>query len=161
MEEKLVVDCAFWSDQYPGKIGVQMGEEYYLLPTKRTSNDLQSFRKISKVEGYGRHDFLNHQYILFDLEKKSGYEFKVGRAISEKELQDLKKSLNLTDKDVVSKPFEMILGGIYGEKYQKKIYCIQLQNVPGNEISIQSDLRKKGIEANVINAGAINIRVNV
>ena len=160
MEEKLVVDCAFWLDQYPGKIGVQIGDEYYLISTRRTSNDLKSFRKITKVEGNGRHDFTNHQYVLFDLEKKSGYDFKLGRAISEKELQELKTSLNLTDKDVVSKPFEMILCAIYGEKYQKKIHCIQLQNVPGNETSIANDLCKKGIEANAINAGTINIRVN-
>lgn len=71
MAEKLVVDHAYTSQAYPSNIIVELNGEYYLLPSRRrTSKELSSFKKISKVTIEDSLEELpNYRYILKDLEK--------------------------------------------------------------------------------------------
>lgn len=161
MQEKLVVDCAYDLEEYPGEILVKIEGEYYLLPAmNRSCNDLAAFKKMPKelVKHMKKHPFPNYRYINKDLEKKSGYNIKVGRAISEKEFDDLKKELGLTENDI-SEPFETKRGAIYGEKYAKKFTCVQIRVNEIEVVTIEKKLRKKGIEAENGCSGRIDIRV--
>ena len=123
MAERLVVDHAYTSQAYPNNIIVEVDGEYYLIPSReRTNNELSSFRKISKAAIEDNSEELpNYRYILKNLEKRSGYDITIGRAISKREFDELKTKWSLTAEDI-SEPFEYELGGIYGEKYlQRKV----------------------------------------
>ena len=163
MIEKLIVDCAYNMDQYPNHIVVEVEGEYYLLPSRadrRISNDLKKFRKLPKSisDSKTMHEFFNYEYLVNNLEKRSGYNFDDGRAISDKEFEDLKELLSLKEDDI-SEPFINEVGGIYGKKHTFKYKCIQIRVEDTLAIGIEQKLRKKGIMANNIAPGRIDIRV--
>ena len=161
LKESLIVDKAYELIEDPRKIIAEVDGEYYLVPTpNRESNDLTTFEKISKsvINAKEKREIPNYRYATHQIEKKDGIIIKVGRPISEREFEDLKKSLNLTEDDI-SEPFEDVIGSVYGKKSEKRFKCIQIKVDDLNTIRIESMLRKKGIEASGIASGRVNIRV--
>lgn len=158
--KKIIVDCAYWYDAYPGKIIAELDGKMYLIPThKRKSNNLSDFRLVKQVIGKEcMQEFPDYDYITFGLEKKAGYNITLGRAITESELEKLKKELELTDDDISSEPFEAVIGAVYGE-YAKKIMGINIRVPIDDAMNVEQKLRNKGIEAANVNAGIVQIRV--
>lgn len=162
MMKNLLVDVAYSSKAYPRNIIVEVDGEYYLIPTLgRESNDLASFKKISNnvIAEKNLEELPNYRYATLELEKRIGHNIEVGRPISDKELEDLKKTLKLSDDDI-SEPFENVKGSIYGEKSEKKFRCIQVKVDEMSTIKIEKNLRKKGIEAGSDSSGRVNIRIS-
>lgn len=161
MKENLVVDCAYTSKEYPNNIIVEIKGEYYLLPTlNRKSNDLADFKKIPNnvIKAKNLTELPNYRYVTKDLEKRTGYNIPLGRAISDKEFEELKQDLNLSDEDV-SEPFENVKGAIYGENSEKRYTCIQIRVNEFKAIEIERKLKAKGIETSSPNIGRVDIRV--
>ena len=100
----------------------------------------------------------NFMYVTRNIEKKSGHNINIGRSISDKEFEELKNSLKLTEDDI-SEPFEEKIGELFGEKSVKIFKCVQIKVEEVNAIKIEKNLRKKGIEAMNVAAGRINIRI--
>lgn len=160
--EHLMVDGAYRVMGYSGDIVVKIDDEFYLLPAlNRTSNDLTKFKKLPKtiVENKELHELLDFEYVTKELEKKSGYEIKVGRAITDEEFDELKQKFNLTEDDI-SEPFKLKKGAIFGEKYEIKYTCLQIQLDNKDAIEMEQKLKEKGIEAANIAADRLNIRIN-
>lgn len=160
--ENLVVDGAYRVMGYSGDIVVKIDDEFYLLPAlNRTSNDLTKFKKLPKtiVKNKELHELLDFEYVTKELEKKSGYEIKVGRAITDEEFARLKQKFNLTEDDI-SEPFEIKKGEILGEKYAIKYTCVQIQVDNKDAMEMEQELREAGIEAANIAAGRLNIKIN-
>lgn len=157
-----MVDGAYRVMGYSGDIVVKIDDEFYLLPAlNRTSNDLTKFKKLPKtiVENKELHELLDFEYVTKELEKKSGYEIKVGRAITDEEFDELKQKFNLTEDDI-SEPFKLKKGAIFGEKYEIKYTCLQIQLDNKDAIEMEQKLKEKGIEAANIAADRLNIRIN-
>lgn len=159
--QKLTVECAYFLSQYPNNIMVKIDEAYYLLPHNRKSNELSTFKKVDTdfAEKANKREFLNSDYFFNYLEKKSGYNIPLGRAISDKEFESLKAKLNLSEEDI-SSPFENSKGAIYG-KSAKRYTCVQINVPDGMEIEIEQKLRQKGIEASNGSPNRVNIRVAI
>ena len=160
--ENLVGDGAYRVMGYSGDIVVKIDDEFYLLPAlNRTSNDLTKFKKLpeSIVKNKELHELLDFEYVTKELEKKSGYEIKVGRAITDEEFDELKQKFNLTEDDI-SEPFEFKKGAIFGEKYEIKYTCLQIQLDNKDAMEMEQKLKEKGIEAANIAADSLNIRIN-
>jgi hypothetical protein len=160
--ENLVVDGAYRIMDYPMNIVVKIEDEYYLLPAlNRHSNDLTKFKKLSKlvINNKELRELLDYEYVTKELEKKSGYEIKVGRAITDEEFDELKQKFNLTEDDI-SEPFEFKKGAIFGEKYEIKYTCLQIQLDNKDAMEMEQKLKEKGIEAANIAADRLNIRIN-
>lgn len=98
-------------------------------------------------------------YCVYSMIPRDGIEVDVGDPISEDDWEELKLRLKLTENDI-SDEFEAVRGALYGKKYAKTMTCrqIALRNNE-NPISIESELREKGIEAAAINFDRVNIRV--
>lgn len=158
--KKIIVDCAYWYDAYPGKIIAELDGKMYLIPTRnRKSNNLSDFRLVKQViDKECMREFPDYDYITWGLEKRSGYNITLGRAITGSELEKLKKELELTDDDISSEPFEAVKGAVYGE-YAKKYMCINIRVPEHDAINIEQKLKSKGIEAANVNAGIVQIRV--
>lgn len=159
-DKKIIVDCAYWYNTYPGKIIAELDGKMYLIPTRnRKSNNLSDFRTVKQViEKECMRELPDYDYIAWGLEKRSGYNITLGRAITENELEKLKNELELTDNDMSSKPFEVKKGAIYGE-YAKKYMCINIRVPENKAINIEQKLKSKGIEAANINDQIVQIRV--
>ena len=161
LKESLMVDKAYELIEDVRKVIVEVDGEYYHLPTPyRESNDLTTFKKIPKnvIEAKGKREIPNYRYATLGVEKRTGHDVKIGRAISEKEFEDLKKSLKLTEDDI-SEPFEEVKGSVYGERSEKRFMSIQIKVDDLKTLEVEKALRKKGIEASGITSGRINIRV--
>lgn len=158
-DKKIIVDCAYWYDAYPHNIIAELDGKMYIIPTRnRKSNNLSDFRLVKKVIGKEcMREFPDYDYITFGLEKKSGYNVVLRRAITKKELEELKKEFSLTDDDI-SEPYESVLGDVYG-KYAKKYKCIQVKVPDYAAMGLATRLMNKGIEAANTNVGIVKIRV--
>ena len=159
----LTVDAAYDNNEYPGNVIVKVNDEYYLIPTlNRNSNDLTSFRKFEHevIKNKNLTEIPRYRYATLELEKREGHNIPIGRAITEKEIDELKEELHLTDDDI-SEPFEETIGAIYGEKSEKTFRCIQISVEEVYAVQIEEKLKKKGIQAANVTAGKINIRVPV
>lgn len=162
-KENLIVDAAYEANEYPGNVIVKVDSEYYLVPTlNRTSNDLSSFRKFKKeaIKNKTLVEIPRYRYTTLELEKREGHNIPIGRAITEKELDELKEELHLTDDDI-SEPFEETIGALYGEKSKKTFKCIQIKVEEVYGVQIEEKLKKKGIQAANVSAGRLNIRIPV
>lgn len=159
--EKLVVDCAYTCKDYPNNCIVEIDGEFYLLPSvRRNTNDLNAFKKLPNnvIKNKELVEFPRYRYPTTEFEKKNGIEIKIGRAISDKEFEELKKELKLTDDDI-SEPFEQVLGAIYGKKSEKRFKAVQIRVEDIRGCEIERKLRNKGIQADNCSAGRIDIRI--
>lgn len=160
MKEKIMVERCYvihGTDDYL----VEKEGEYYLLSWKRPNNS--RMRKVdskdwAKAKIKGGYEVQNYMYVMLGLEKRTGYDVKVGRAITSEELEELKRRYNLDEKRI-TEPFEDKRGAIFGEEWQKTFTSVQIAVDPLEALSLEKDLVTKGIEAANVAAGRVNVRI--
>lgn len=97
-------------------------------------------------------------YSLLKVTRRNGYDIELKRAITPEEFNEFKTKYNLTEDDI-SNEFVDVKGSAFGSKYAKEYTVIQVQTKNTNEVAVESELLKMGIEASAICAGRVNIRV--
>lgn len=161
MKQKLIVDCA-WHIGINGVCIAKIDQQYYSFTYR--SADIQNNRlyqidqTIAERKIRPEKEFANYEYILLGLEKRSGYDVPLGRAITKEEFEKLKQRFKLNE-DTISEPFEDVKGAIYGEKYQKKFNAIQIKVSNSEALQLEDELMSKGIEAGNGSSGRVNIRI--
>lgn len=155
----LVVDELIYDPSYPTNVVVRIDKEYYMIDAAETRNrpmkNLRQYKKpVSESWRRGKYDW---QFLINGLIPRDGFKVPVGRPITVEEFREVVEKYGLTDAEI-SKEFDDMIGGIYGEEYAKTIKSIQVK-VPGSEaIPLEEALKKKGIQASNVAPGRVNIR---
>lgn len=155
----LVVDELIYDPSYPTNVVVRIDKEYYMIDAAETRNrpmkNLRQYKKpVSESWRRGKYDW---QFLINGLIPRDGFKVPVGRPITVEEFREVVEKYGLTDAEI-SKEFDDMIGGIYGEEYAKTIKSIQVK-VPGSEaIPLEEALKKKGIRASNVAPGRVNIR---
>lgn len=159
-EKKLTVDKAWRLKAKPNHFLIEIEGKYYLLPISKTTldNAIEPERQWAEGMVKSSEELNDVDYWLYGLIKKTGYDVKIGRAITPKELTELRGRLNLTD-DKVSAPFENVSGKIFGEEYAKTFTSIQIAVGTMEASRIAAEIQKAGIQASNGSPGRINIRI--
>lgn len=162
MIKELTVERA-WSTLKNNQFLFQIEDKYYMAPYRPNKgiDILKNAREIPEktVKNHSNiSEFMDYEYIMYGLEKRSGYNVKLGRAITEQEWEELKQRLQLSDDDI-SEPFSDVKGDIYGEKYRKEFTSVQIAVEIQDALSLERKLRDKGIEATNGSVGRLNIRI--
>jgi len=155
----LIVDELIYDPAYPTDVVIRIDGEYYMINTAEAINrpikNIRPYKKPVCNNWYrGTHDW---QFLFNGLIPRDGFKVNIGRAITAEELREIVEKYGLTDAEI-SKEFDDMIGGIYGEEYAKTIKSIQVK-VPGSEaIPLEEALKKKGIQADNVAPGRVNIR---
>lgn len=155
----LIVDELIYDPAYPTDVVIRIDGEYYMINTAEARNrpikNIRPYKKPVCNNWYrGTHDW---QFLFNGLIPRDGFKVNIGRAITAEELREIVERCGLTDAEI-SKEFDDMIGGIYGEEYAKTIKSIQVK-VPANEaISLEDELKAKGIQAGNVAPGRVNIR---
>lgn len=155
----LIVDELIYDPAYPTDVVIRIDGEYYMINTAEAINrpikNIRPYKKPVCNNWYrGTHDW---QFLINGLIPRDGFKVNIGRAITAEELREIVEKYGLTDAEI-SKEFDDMIGGIYGEEYAKTIKSIQVK-VPGSEaIPLEEALKKKGIQADNVAPGRVNIR---
>lgn len=154
----LIVDELIYDPAYPTDVVIGIDGEYYMINTAEARNrpikNIRPYKKPVCNNWYrGTHDW---QFLINGLIPRDGFKVNIGRAITAEELREIVERYGLTDAEI-SKEFDDMIGGIYGEEYAKTIKSIQVK-VPGSEaIPLEEALKKKGIQAGNVAPGRVNI----
>lgn len=162
---RLIVDAVWCDSHYPNNYIVIINGSAYLLSSDRyypdgrhAANDLHHLKYynfnpknecMTKLQQYA--------YIYTGCVPKEGFHVYIGRAITDKELNQIIMDYDLTSDDI-SEKFKFTKGEIYG-KYAKTYTSIQVAIANGKAIELEQKLRKLGIEAANIAPGRVNIRI--
>ena len=155
----LIVDELIYDPAYPTDVVIRIDGEYYMINTAEAINrpikNIRPYKKPVCNNWYrGTHDW---QFLFNGLIPRDGFKVNIGRAITAEELREIVEKYGLTDAEI-SKEFDDMIGGTYGEEYAKTIKSIQVK-VPANEaISLEDELKAKGIQAGNVAPGRVNIR---
>lgn len=155
----LIVDELIYDPAYPTDVVIRIDGEYYMINTAEAINrpikNIRPYKKPVCNNWYrGTHDW---QFLINGLIPRDGFKVPVGRPITVEEFREVVEKYGLTDAEI-SKEFDDMIGGIYGEEYAKTIKSIQVK-VPGSEaIPLEEALKKKGIQAGNVAPGRVNIR---
>lgn len=84
---------------------------------------------------------------------------KVGRAITEKEMESLMERYHLTQDDI-SEPFDAERGGIYGKEHAVHFPVVTIRFPTMDALRVETQLRSKGIEAWNGAPGYVDVRVD-
>ena len=162
---RLIVDAVWCDSHYPNNYIVIINGSAYLLSSDRyypdgrhAANDLHHLKYynfnpknecMTKLQQYA--------YIYTGCVPKEGFHVYIGRAITDKELNQIIIDYDLTSDDI-SEKFKFTKGEIY-VKYAKTYTSIQVAIANGKAIELEQKLRKLGIEAANIAPGRVNIRI--
>lgn len=155
----LIVDELIYDPAYPTDVVIRIDGEYYMINTAEARNrpikNIRPYKKPVCNNWYrGTHDW---QFLINGLIPRDGFKVNIGRAITAEELREIVERYGLTDAEI-SKEFDDMIGGIYGEEFAKTFKAIQVK-VPANEaISLEDELKAKGIQAGNVAPGRVNIR---
>lgn len=155
----LIVDELIYDPAYPTDVVIRIDGEYYMINTAEAINrpikNIRPYKKPVCNNWYrGTHDW---QFLINGLIPRDGFSVNIGRAITAEELREIVERYGLTDAEI-SKEFDDMIGGIYGEEFAKTFKAIQVK-VPANEtISLEDELKAKGIQAGNVAPGRVNIR---
>jgi hypothetical protein len=156
----LKVDDAFYSPRLPGHVVIRIGDDMYMLrgftTRKPTEADLRAYKSPTdkswrKPAGY--------EYLMCGLMPRNGFDVEAGRPITADEFKAIITEYGLGDDDI-SKEFEDTLGAIFGDKYAKKHTSRQIQVPENKAIPMERELQAKGIQANNVAPGRVNIRTD-
>ncbi len=161
-KNKLIVDTLFTDPRYSGYI-IEVNKNFFLINSFINCNDGKDVVKLLKpLPRYNRpesaYDCAEYSYLFGHLIPRTGFNVKIGRAITIEEFEELKKQYSLTE-DKISGEFIDVRGNIFGEPYKKTFTSIQIQVGDDKAIPLEAELHNKGIEASNINVGRINIRI--
>lgn len=159
---KLIIDSAWHDPHFPRDFVLFIDNHVFLLPMGRNYSSGEEAVKIMRPLKYytkknRAEKIKDYEYILIPCVPKTGFNVKIGRAITEEELTSIRKEYNISDDDISGR-FEAVKGKIYG-KYAKTYVCVQVKVDYSKAIPLESRLVKKGIEAGNIAPGRVNIRV--
>ena len=155
----LIVDELIYDPAYPTDVVIRIDGEYYMINTAEAINrpikNIRPYKKPVCNNWYrGTHDW---QFLINGLIPRDGFKVPVGRPITVEEFREVVEKYGLTDAEI-SKEFDDMIGGIYGEEFAKTFKAIQVK-VPANEaISLEDELKAKGIQAGNVAPGRVNIR---
>jgi hypothetical protein len=155
----LIVDELIYDPAYPTDVVIRIDGEYYMINTAEARNrpikNIRPYKKPVCNNWYrGTYDW---QFLSNGLIPRDGFKVNIGRAITAEELREIVERYGLTDAEI-SKEFDDMIGGIYGEEFAKTFKAIQVK-VPANEaISLEDELKAKGIQAGNVAPGRVNIR---
>lgn len=161
-EGKLIIDSAWHDPHFPTGYVLLIDDNSFLLPTGRNyksgKDAVKSMRHL-KFYTKDKHTekIRDYEYPFIPCVPKNGFDIKVGRAITEEELDVIRKEYNITDDDISGK-FDDVKGKIYG-KYAQTYTCVQVRVDASRAISLEEQLIKNGIEAGNIAPGRVNIRI--
>lgn len=161
IDGKLIVDELIIDPSLPNHIVVRIGADFYMLSNNRTGKveekDLRSYKK--KVDKSWYRPTGNHHFWIHGLIPRGGYLVEVGRAITEREFSEVVEKYGLTEDDI-SDEFTDTRGGLYGAGAEKTFTAKQIRvSSAGEAMSLESELRDKGIQAASGSPGRVNIRV--
>jgi len=159
---KLIIDSAWHDPHFPTGYVLIINDAAYLLPMGRNyKSGVDAVKVMHLLRFYTKGDRAEkikaYEYPFIPCVPKSGFDIRLGRAITEEELDDIRKEYSITDDDISGK-FDDVKGRIYG-KYAKTYTCVQVRVDNNKAISLEERLLKMGIEAGNIAPGRVNIRV--
>ena len=159
---KLLVDSAWHDPRLHTGYVLLINDDAFLLPVGRNYQNGEDAVKIMRpLKFYTKSDraekLRNYEYAFIPCIPKSGFDIKLGRAITDEELSKIREEYHITDDDI-SGTFEDVKGAIYG-KYARTYTCVQIKVGVSQAIGLERKLRNIGIEANNIAAQRVNIRV--
>ncbi|WP_290770693.1 helix-turn-helix transcriptional regulator [Anaerofustis sp.] len=161
---QLVVDKIYSNSHYQGYI-FNISKKFYLLSfwdshninSKTLTGDLLNPVKITSKINF--EEISQWLYVCLNCIPRVGFNVEIGRAITAKELDIIKKKYALTDNDI-SNVFVDNKGAFYGAKYMKIFNAVQIRfSKPITVIAVIKELSEKGIEIEQIDTETINIRV--
>ena len=164
-EGKLIIDSAWHDPHFPTGYVILIDDNAFLLPMGRTYNSGRAAVKVLRpLRFYTKDDkntckIADYEYAFIPCDPKDGIEVKMGRSISDEELQKIKKEYNVTDDDI-SDRFVDTKGAVYGKNHMKTYECVQIKVPNSKAIELERRLIDKGIEAGNIAPGRVNIRIN-
>lgn len=160
-DNRLVVDAAYASHD---GIMLKIGDDMYKIIGigGMDAPNPDKMRKIAYIPESAL-PFAGYEYAMMGLYPRNGYEQFIKpmkRAISEEELNDLRKKHNI-DEDNISKPFEDTYRGCFGapKEYHKQYTAVQVRVEPYDAIPLETELKEKGIHAYNGSVGRVTIRV--
>ena len=159
---KLIIDSAWHDPHFPTGYVLIINDAAYLLPMGRNyKSGVDAVKVMHLLRFYTKGDRAEkikaYEYPFIPCVPKSGFDIRLGRAITEEELDDIRKEYSITDDDISGK-FDDVKGRIYG-KYAKTYTCVKDREDNNKAISLEERLLKMGIEAGNIAPGRVNIRV--
>ena len=159
---KLIIDSAWHDPHFPTGYVLIINDAAQLLPRGRNyKSGVDAVKVMHLLRFYTKGDRAEkikaYEYPFIPCVPKSGFDIRLGRAITEEELDDIRKEYSITDDDISGK-FDDVKGRIYG-KYAKTYTCVQVRVDNNKAISLEERLLKMGIEAGNIAPGRVNIRV--
>lgn len=159
---KLIIDSAWHDPHFPTGYVLIINDAAYLLPMGRNyKSGVDAVKVMHLLRFYTKGDRAEkikaYEYPFIPCVPKRGFDIRLGRAITEEELDDIRKEYSITDDDISGK-FDDVKGRIYG-KYAKTYTCVQVRVDNNKAISLEERLLKMGIEAGNIAPGRVNIRV--
>lgn len=161
-EGKLIIDSAWHDPHFPTGYVLLIENNAFLLPMGRNYNSGKDAVKVMRPLRYYTKDYhtekiKNYEYPFIPCIPRSGFNIKLGRAITNEELLQIREEYNITDEDITG-TFEDVKGKLYG-KYAKTYDCVQVRVDAARAIELESKLVNMGIEAGNIAPGRVNIRV--
>lgn len=159
---KLIIDSAWHDPHFPTGYVLIIDDAAYLLPMGRNyKSGVDAVKVMHLLRFYTKGDRAEkikaYEYPFIPCIPKNGFDIRLGRAITEEELDAIRKEYSITDDDISGK-FDDVKGRIYG-KYAKTYTCVQVRVDNNKAISLEERLLKMGIEAGNIAPGRVNIRV--
>ena len=160
--DNLIVDKLMYDKRYYNSYVVQILDKFYHIRWRDAKRDkkitLDNLFEIKNAGFEDKEDKFSNEYWRCHLVPRGGYKISLGRAITDAEFENLVKKYNLTE-DSISNEFVDVKGDIYGEKYRKVFTSVQINIKSSDALSLEEELRNKGIEASNIAAGRVNIRI--
>jgi hypothetical protein len=157
----LVVDELICDPSLPYQYVIRIDSNYYTIDSSITPDvpinkkTIKPYnRKVDEKWRRGK-DF---EFVLAGMIPRNGFDVDLGRPITAEEFRELCEKNKLTDEDV-SEEFDSKVGELYG-KYAKSIKNIQIKVQEDKAIPLENELRNKGIEAESIAPGTVNIRTD-
>ena len=159
---KLIIDSAWHDPHFPTGYVILIENSAFLLPMGRNYNNGEAAVKVMRpLKFYTKNDqtteLKNYEYPFIPCVPRNGFDIKLGRAITNEELLQIREEYNITDEDITG-TFEDVKGKLYG-KYAKTYACVQVRVDAARAIELESKLVNMGIEAGNIAPGSVNIRV--
>lgn len=161
---KLITDSILYDSRYPMGYIVYIEDTVFLLQSgKRYENGEEAANNMRVLPFYTKGTncdaIQSYEYVLISCVPRKGFTVKLGRPITQEELDKIISKYKLTDDDISGR-FQDVKGKIYG-KYAKTYTCIQVRVKDGQAIGLEQELVAMGIEANNIAPGRVNIRVDL
>ncbi len=149
----LIVEKLIYDPHLPFNIIAEVFPgEYFLLDA------MNNPRPMRATPALGSKETEQITYSFHKCVKRAGMDVPLGRAISRDELQTFKSAYGITDDDITNR-FVDCKGEIYGEKYKKIFFAIQIKIKEGKILMLEKELRGKGIEAFAVSPDRLNIRI--